>query len=119
MPHGVPDTAAVMQPDDGAPRCFDVARAAYPVRVLPPHRVVDLLPVSHAPERIAEYRLAMQRGERFPPIAVVRCGGRYLIADGHKRFSAYRQLTDADIAVEVWTWRRWLRDQAGQLVRKT
>ncbi len=34
-----------------------------------------------------------------------------MIADGHKRYSAYRGLDRPDILVEVWPLRRWLRDQ--------
>jgi hypothetical protein len=109
-----------MQRDDAAGGCFDTAGAVFPIRVLPLARVIDPLPVSHAPERIEQYRLAMERGDRFPPIAVVRWGRRFLVADGHKRFSAYKQLArHDDIVVEVWTLRRWLRDQLGQLRRKT
>ena len=98
---------------------FDAADAGYPTRIVRVDQVVDLLAVSHAPERIAAYRQAMAAGARFPPIAVLRCGRRYLIADGHKRFSAYVQLSDAPLPVEVWTLRRWLRDQWQQLRRKT
>jgi hypothetical protein len=98
---------------------FDPSQAHYPTRVVPLECVVDLLPISHAPERIAQYRSAMQRGDRFPPIAVVRVGTRFLVADGHKRLTAFRQLTDAPIVVELWTVRRWLRDQWQQFVRKT
>ena len=100
-------------------RCFDPVLATAPTRVLPLDAVVDLLEVTHAPERIAEYRRAMQRGERFPPISVVRLGGRFLVADGHKRFSAYRSLPITEIVVEVWTLRRWRRDQWRQLRTKT
>jgi hypothetical protein len=107
-----------MQGDDLV-SCFDPARAEYPTRVLPLDRVIDPLPVSHAPERIEQYRAAMARGECFPPIAVVRVGGRFLVADGHKRFSAYKGLARERIVVEVWTIRRWLRDQWSQLTRKT
>jgi hypothetical protein len=99
--------------------CFNPALAAFPTRRVPITAVVDLLPVSHAPERIDAYRHAMECGERFPPISVVRVAGRLLIADGHKRFSAYRSLPVTEIVVEVWTKRRWLRDQRGQFLRKT
>lgn len=107
---------------DGSPSwgdCFDPALATFPTRRVSIDQVVDLLPVSHVPERIAAYRHAMECGERFPPISVVRVAGRLLIADGHKRFSAYRSLPVTEIVVEVWTTRRWLRDQWGQLARKT
>lgn len=99
--------------------CFNPALAVFPTRRVSIERVVDLLPVSHAPERIVAYRDAMERGEQFPPISVVRIAGRLLIADGHKRFSAYRSLPVTEIVVEVWTVRRWCRDQWGQFVRKT
>ena len=108
-----------MRSDELGARCFDPARAEFPTRVLPLAHVVDLLAVAHAPERIEEYRAAMQRGDRFPPIAVVRVGRRFLIADGHKRFSAYKALTSHPILVEVWTVRRWLGDQRRQLTHKT
>ena len=107
---------------DGSPTlgdCFNPALAAFPTWRVRIDQVVDLLPVSHAPDRIAAYRHAMECGERFPPISVVRVAGRLLIADGHKRFSAYKSLPVTDIVVEVWTTRRWLRDQCGQLLRKT
>lgn len=99
--------------------CFDPALAQSTTRILPIDAVVDLLHVTHAPERIVEYRHAMQHGVRFPPIAVVRCAGRFLIADGHKRFSAYRALPVTEIVVEVWTMRRWLADQWRQFLGKT
>jgi hypothetical protein len=98
---------------------FDPALAEFPTRVVAIREVLDLLQVSHAPERIGAYRDAMQAGAVFPPISVIRVGGRYLIADGHKRFSAYRMLPVNDILVEVWTLRRVGRDQWQQLGRKT
>lgn len=99
--------------------CFDARGAEYPTRVVRVDEVVDLLAVTHAPERVAAYREAMANGTRFPPIAVVRGMGRYWIADGHKRFSAYAQLSDAPLPVEVWPLRRWLHDQWQQLRRKS
>lgn len=99
--------------------CFDGALATSLTRILPIAAVVDPLPVTHLPERIAAYRRAMERGDRFPPIAVVRIVGRYWVADGHKRFSAYRSLTTTEILVEVWTTRRWLHDQWRQFRTKT
>jgi hypothetical protein len=101
------------------PRGFDPTLATAATRTLPIDAVVDLLHVTHAPERIATYRAAMRRGDRFPPIAVVCIAGRFFIADGHKRFSAYRSLPVSEIVVEVWTLRRWLRDQGRQFVHKT
>jgi hypothetical protein len=100
-------------------RYFDPALAEFPTRVVPVDRVLDLLGVSHAPERIAAYRRAMEGGEVFPPISVIRLGRRFVIADGHKRFSACRQLRVHEVVVEVWTVRRCLRDQWRQLARKT
>jgi hypothetical protein len=99
--------------------CFDPALATAPTRVVRVDAVVDLLEVTHLPERIIEYRQAMERGARFPPIAVVRVAGRFLVADGHKRLSAYKALPVDEIVVEVWTMRRWLHDQWRQLVHKT
>lgn len=100
-----------------APRCFDPARAAHPTRVLPVGEVVDLLELTHAPERIEAYRDAMRRGDLFPPVAVIQLLGRHVLADGHKRLSAYRSLGHPEILVEVWPPRRWLRDQAQQAAR--
>jgi hypothetical protein len=95
---------------------FDAARAEFPTRVLPCSEVVDLIQLSHAPERVAIYRDRMQEGDRFPPISVIRVLGRYLVADGHKRFAAYRQLGEPEILVEVWSYGRWLRDQWRQAI---
>jgi hypothetical protein len=81
--------------------------------------VTDLLQVSHVPERIEQYREAMREGHRFPPISVVEVAGRLFIADGHKRFSAYKGLLVDEIVVEVWTTRRWLADQWRQFTGKT
>lgn len=100
-------------------RCFDETRAEFPTQQLAVAVLVDLLHVTHAPERIADYRGAMERGDRFPPISVVRLGPRFYVADGHKRFAAYRSLPVDTIVVEVWPLRRWLLDQWGQFSRKT
>jgi len=100
---------------------FDCARAAFPTRVVPTARIVDLLQVTHDPENVLAYQKAMQAGELFPPIAVVRFAGRYIIADGHKRFGAFRALERDEIAVEVWPWRRVAGDlgrQAGRFWRR-
>ena len=99
------------------PDCFDPAAARLPTRVVPTGAVIDLLTEPHALEVVASYRKAMLAGARFPPVAVLPLGGRLLLADGHKRFSAYRSLARETITVEVWTVRRWLRDQAGQVAR--
>jgi hypothetical protein len=102
-----------------APAGFDAALAELPTAVVSRAEVIDLLPVTHAPERIAEYREAMRSGQRFPPIAVVRLGRRLLLADGHKRLAACAQLGSPTVVVELWTLRRWLRDQGAQMGRKT
>src|SRR3989442_5056784 len=99
-------------------RCFDSVRATSPTRMVPLSQVVDLLQVTHAPERVAEYRKAMEDGKRFPPIAVVALGTRLIIADGHKRFAAYKTLPVRRILVEVWTMRRCLQDLACQSLRQ-
>jgi hypothetical protein len=99
--------------------CFDPALAHAPTRVVPAERVIDLLEVTHASERIAEFREAMRRGERFPPVATVVVAGRFFLADGHKRFTACRPIGGPDIVVQVWTLRHWLRDQWRQLRGKT
>ncbi|MEA2627399.1 MAG: hypothetical protein QOD06_3444 [Candidatus Binatota bacterium] len=104
---------------------FDAALAEFPARRVPVAVLVDPLEVTHAPERIAAFGDAMRRGDRFPPIAVVRLGGRLFVADGHKRFAAFRAVVGSDIVgeseilVQVWPLRRWLRDQWRQLTHKT
>jgi hypothetical protein len=101
------------------PACFDPALATAPTCLLPVDAIVDLLEVTHAPERIEEFRRTMDCGDRFPPVAVLRVGGRYFLADGHKRFSACKSLAVKEVVVEVWTLRRWLSDQRRQFVGKT
>ena len=81
---------------------FDSDRAAFPTRVVPVGRVADLLSVTHDPRGIGAYRDAMRRGERFPPISVIPIAGRFVIADGHRRFQAWRELGAGEILVEVW-----------------
>jgi len=95
--------------------CFDAAAAEYPTRVVAIAAVTDLLSVPPAPEVVERYHEAMLAGERFPPVSVIRLGGRLLLADGHKRLRAYRTLGPETILVEVWTLARWLRDQRRQL----
>jgi hypothetical protein len=92
------------------PDPFDPAKALAATRVVPTDRIVDLLAVTNAPERVAEFRLAMERGERFPPIAVIPLGGRFFITDGHKRFTACRTLVGPEVVVEIWGVRRLLAD---------
>ncbi len=94
---------------------FDPGLASLPTRRLPIESVTDLLQITHAPDRVAEYRIKMQRGDRFPPVSVIRLAGHFLVADGHKRFTAYRALGRDEILVEVWTLRRWLGDQWRQV----
>ncbi|HUI26407.1 MAG TPA: hypothetical protein VL403_10025 [Candidatus Kryptonia bacterium] len=101
------------------PEGFDSRLATAPIMTVPIDAVVDLLRVTHAPGRVQQYRDAMQQGERFPPIAVVSVGGRFFIADGHKRFCAYRSLPVDRIVVEVWTIRRLLRDLWRQFRKQT
>jgi hypothetical protein len=113
--HGESDAGARLGPH----ACFDAALATYPTLVLPVGAIVDLLQVTHASERIAAYRDAMRRGDRFPPVSVVRIAGRFVLADGHKRFSAYRTLREPAIVVEVWPLRRLLLDQWRQFVHKS
>jgi len=111
------------RPTDDAERwphpCFDAELATAPTRTLSIDAITDLLHVTHAPEQIAVYRRAMERGDRFPPIAVVRLAGRYFVANGHKRLSAYRARRVDDIVVEVWPLHRWVRDQWEQLAHKS
>ncbi len=99
------------------PRGFDPALAAHPTRVLRIEEVVDLLELTHAPEVIRGYRERMTAGDRFPPVSVIRLFGRWLVADGHKRYVAWAGLGGEEIVVEVWPIRRWLADQARQAAR--
>jgi hypothetical protein len=99
--------------------CFDRGLAEHETITVPVDKLIDLLEVTHANERIEEYRRAMLGGDRFPPISVVRLAGRLFIADGHKRFQAFRALGGRELTVELWPKRRWLADQWGQLRRKT
>lgn len=104
--------------NDGPDPQPPLAAGEFPHLSVPIGELIDLLHVTHAPEVIEEYRLAILRGDRFPPLSVIRLAGRYFIADGHKRYSAYRALAQSHVEVEVWTTRRWLADQLGQLRRK-
>lgn len=63
--------------------------------LLPLAAVRDPLVVGHAEDVVACYREAMAAGAQFPPVAVVRLGGCYLLADGHKRLRAFRALLAA------------------------
>jgi hypothetical protein len=100
------------------PDAFDAARAEFATRRVPLGALVDPLEgVPHAPDRIEAYRAAMARGDRFPPISVVRLFGRNFVCDGHKRLAAFRSFGSADVPVEVWPFRRWLGDQARQARR--
>ena len=98
--------------------CFDPGLARFPTARVSVSRIVDPLAVSHAPERIEEYRRAMESGDRFPPISVVRIADRFYVADGHKRFAACRALGAREIPVELWPVRRWFADQCRQLAGK-
>ncbi len=94
---------------------FDETLARGRVRRVSSARVIDLLPITHAPETIASYRRSMEQGERFPPVSVLTVAGRFLLADGHKRLRACRSLDVDEIPVEIWTLTRWLEDQGRQL----
>jgi hypothetical protein len=94
---------------------FDPSKAISPTVVVALSRIVDPLGRRpHDPGRIEAYRLQMLADARFPPISVVAWGSRYLVADGHKRLAAYAALGRPEIRVEIWSWRRWLADQARQ-----
>jgi ATP-binding cassette, subfamily B, bacterial MsbA len=101
------------------PDCFDSALAHFPVKVLPIESLVDFLNQTHRPDRIAEFREAMDHGARFPPISVIRIGKRFIVTDGHKRLSACKQRGMAYVTVELWTAARWLADLRSQTIRKT
>lgn len=95
---------------------FDSALAASPTIVVARSRIVDPLGGRpHDVPRIEIYRRDMLAGARFPPISVVPWGSRYLVADGHKRLAAYAAFQRPDVRVELWTWRRWARDQGRQV----
>jgi len=113
--------AGSLKPSDDVaqtPACFDASRAHFPVHIVAAARVVDPFTTTHAPERIEEYRQAMARGERFPPVCVVKLGSRFVIADGHKRYRACRALGVQRIPVELWPLRRLLADQWRQFRHK-
>jgi hypothetical protein len=101
----------------GSLRGFDPALASYPTRVLPLHEVVDLLELTHAPDVVQRYRDRMAAGDLFPPVCVIRLLGRWLVADGHKRYVAWAGAGEKEIVVEVWPLRRWLVDQLRQAAR--
>lgn len=101
------------------PGGFDRGKATFPVLVVPTSQVIDLLNQTHRPDKVAEYRAAMDGGALFPPLAVVRWGRRFILTDGHKRFSACKQRRMSHVMVEVWTLRRWLADLRDQSARKT
>ncbi|MFH1177737.1 MAG: ParB N-terminal domain-containing protein [Acidobacteriota bacterium] len=96
---------------------FDTVLARFPTQVVALVQVVDLLHVTHRADRVAELKSAMEQGACFPPISVVRFGARYIVADGHKRLSAARELCFAKIVVEVWPWRRLAADLGRQHLR--
>lgn len=95
---------------------FNPALASHPTRALALDHVIDLLQVTHAPDVIDAYRSRMEAGDLFPPVSVIILWRWVLLADGHKRFSAYRGLGRADIEVEVWPLKCWLLDQWRQVM---
>ncbi len=88
--------------------CFDPKLASSPARVVPVARVIDLLMVTHASDRVEQYREAMLRGDNFPPISVLPLLRWFLVTDGHKRLTAYKSLSTSEILVQTWTLRRSL-----------
>jgi ABC-type multidrug transport system fused ATPase/permease subunit len=104
---------------DSPPGNFDTSCAEFATRVVPVAQVVDFFTTRHAAERIESYRNAMRKGERFPPISVIRIGRRFVIADGHKRFRACRALGATQVTVELWPLRKLLDDQYRQFRHKT
>ena len=42
--------------------------------------------------KIHQMKKAIKKGEHLPPVVVIPQDGKYLIVDGHHRFTAYRQL---------------------------
>ena len=104
-----------MTSSTSAPVCFDPGRARHATRCVALADVLDLLPLTHAPERVEEYRRAMEAGALFPPVSVLSLFGRLVVADGHKRLTACRPLVDGTLVVEVWPFHRFLRDQASQV----
>ena len=99
---------------------FDPGLAEFPTRTVTVDALVDLMP---APDfRVAglalHFRDRMLCGDRFPPIAVIRVAGRWVVTDGHKRLTAYKGLAKSTIVVQVWTSRRFFVDHWNQF-RKT
>jgi ATP-binding cassette, subfamily B, bacterial MsbA len=99
--------------------CFDVSRAEGQTLETPIESVIDLLSATHAPEKIDEYREAMDRGATFPPIGVFKVGRVFVVTDGHKRLSACKQRGMVRVMVELWTVSRLLADLWDQTVRST
>jgi len=94
---------------------FDPELSTGRTRVIPIDRVVDLLQVPHAHDRIRMYRKAMVEGDRFPPISVFKLGKTYVITDGHKRFRAVTELGCDQIPVELWGIGTLARDLLAQM----
>jgi len=96
---------------------FDTSGTSLPTRVVRVDQIVDLLHVSHAQQQIAAFRQAMLDGSRFPPISVFRLGQKFVITDGHKRFSAALNLGLSEVDVELWTVRELTADLLAQFGR--
>ena len=94
---------------------FDTSGTSLPTRVVRVDQIVDLLHVSHAQQQIAAFRQAMLDGSRFPPISVFRLGQKFVITDGHKRFSAALNLGLSEVDVELWTVRELTADLLAQI----
>lgn len=108
-------------PAGSGPDCFDSSLAEFETRVFPIDSIIDLLSSTHAPEKIAEYRAAMDNGAKFPPLSIVRIAGRYFLADGHKRLGACKERGMTQVTVELWPLRRIVADlyrQTGRSLRR-
>ncbi len=116
-----PDTPTACDRNDSrmAPDCFDRSRANFSTIIVPITDVIDLLNQTHRPHRVAEFRIAMDNGSRFPPLSVIRIGHGFILTDGHKRLAACKQRGMSHVIVELWTVGKWLADLRSQTVRKT
>ena len=97
--------------------CFDPSLAEFETAVVPIDSVIDLLSSTHAPDKISEYREAMDNGAKFPPLSVVSIAARYFLADGHKRLSACKRRGMTHVTIEFWPIKRIVADLSRQTAR--